>query len=136
MHKRMRRIAAVAVPVLFAGAAVVGSTGTANAIGAPNPTKCSSAKGVQVCWWSGTATAQICDTAADGNTPYMWAYSTIPTERKYVAVGYDGFGNNSCTWAYPPSDFDNGGLISFVAVNETASGTKLSPTGPTVTVAW
>ncbi len=124
----MRRLASLAIPSLLAGSAIVGMPGTASAAA---PWQCSESAGFTsysqttgalVCWYAGTHTAKICDTAADGYTPYLYAW--VGGGNYVDTGGHDPYGAGGCVWYYPPaSQYDINGDFFYFAVNVSSNGT-------------
>lgn len=88
------------------------------------------------CWDPGATTMQICDTLADGDTPYAY----IQTNGGGHLPFSDGFGAGSCDYVYPyAGTFELGsgssGKISFYAALVNSSGTVVS-VGNTETAPW
>jgi hypothetical protein len=139
-----KRISLVSA-LLLAGTAVVGTAGSASAMTPPSnrPSQCEEKDytahveetGALICWYADTATAKICDTAADGYWPAMYIEDTNGFGL-FVIAGYDPYGSGGCVWYYPPAaDFDNGGQIHFQAILTDKNSQVLSQSG-TLTEPW
>jgi hypothetical protein len=142
---RLGKRVSLAGALLLAGAAVVGTAGSASAMTPPSnrPSQCEEkdytahveVPGALICWYADTATAKICDTAADNYWPAMYIEDTAGFGL-FVIAGYDANGSGGCVWYYPSASlFDNGGEIHFEAILTDKNSPVLSPSG-TLTEPW